>query len=407
MSGWPAARQEPGEEQAGGTKTVYSPLELRRGLQTSRNVSGYHYYFISSPLHFLLAVNMAIRHGDARSIAVISSRIESNAKLLGEVISRDGQVFCDVLTLESGPGRGQGSKARQRKKRMKVLRDYLAERPAAKIFTGSDRHVEFQYAMHVARQHEAAVEGIYLDDGLHTYLGSRRMHSFQHKYGDALLKKLYYGSWWKNPVILGTSGWISEVYAVFPQLVHPVYREMGKTVLPFDSRYFETPEFEHMSRALAEVAGIDRTALGEIDFVLLLTHEQHYADTWAHTERMMRILGARCPPERIAIKAHPRSQLLAELRNRYPRAVHLDNRVGFELLLPFLREDCVFLADISSSLFTVKWLQPKQRAIAIEVPHPTIEHYRGELHALFRKMDIEQLSYDALESELSKETPGG
>ena len=406
MSGWIPACVDPDQQQVGEARKVYSPVESRRGWQTSRNVSGYHYYFISSPLHFLLAVNMAIRHGDARSIAVISSRIESNAKLLGEVISRDGQVFCDVLTLESGPGRGQGSKARQRKKRMKVLRDYLAERPAAKICTRVVRHFGFQYPTEGARQGDPAVEGIYLDDGLHTYLGSRRMHSFQHKYGDALLKKLYYGSWWKNPVILGTSGWISEVYAVFPELVHPVYREMGKTVLPFDSRYFDTPEFEHMSRALAEVAGIDRTTLGKIDFVLLLTHEQHYADTWAHTERMMRMLGLRCAPERIAIKAHPRSQLLGELRKRYPRAVHLDNRVGFELLLPFLREDCVFLADISSSLFTVKWLQPKQRAIAIEVPHPTIEHYRGELQSLFRKMGIEQLSYEALESELSDEAPG-
>jgi len=366
----------------------------------------HHYYFISSPLHFLLAVNMAIRYGDARNIAVISSRIESNAKLLGEVIRRDGRVFCDVLRLESGPGRGQGSKARQRKQRMKVLDDYLAERPAAKIFTGTDRHVEFQYAMHIARRHDPAVEGIYLDDGLHTYLGSRRMHSFQHKYGDALLKKLYYGSWWKNPVILGTSGWISKVYAVFPELVHPVYRQMGKTVLPFDSRYFDTPAFEHMSQALANVTGIDRAALAAVDFVLLLTHEQHYADTWAHTGRIMKMLESQCSQERIAIKAHPRSQLLDELQMRYPRAVHLDNRVGFELLLPFLREDCVFLADISSSLFTVKWLQPEQRAIAIEVPHPTIEHYRPELQALFRKMGIEQLSYEELESELAKAANG-
>lgn len=365
-------------------------------------MTGYHYFFISSPLHFLLSANMAIRFGDTPSIAVISSRIESNARLLGEVIRREGRVFCDVITLESGPGQGHGSKARQRKQRMQVLRDCLKERPAARIFTGTDRHVEFQYAMHVARQHDAAVEGIYLDDGLHTYLGSRRMHSFQHKYGDALLKKLYYGWWWKNPVILGTSGWISTVYAVFPELAHPVYREMGKTVLPFEARYFDDPAFAGVSQALADVVGLDRDTLARLDFVLLLTHEQHYADPWAHMEKMMQILGAHAPPERIAIKAHPRSRMLEELRVRYPRLVHLDNRVGFELLLPFLREDCVFLADISSSLFTVKWLQPKQRAFAVEVPHPTIEHYRGALQALFTRMGIEQVSYAELAAELEQ-----
>jgi hypothetical protein len=66
----------------------------------------------------------------------------------------------------------------------------------------------------------------------------------------------------------------------------------------------------------------------------------------------------------------------------------------------------VFLADISSSLFTVKWLQPKQRAFAIEVPHPTIEHYRGELQALFTRMGIQQVSYAQLETELGKITAG-
>jgi hypothetical protein len=366
-------------------------------------VPGYNYFFISSPLHFLLSVNMAIRNGEARNVAVISSRIASNARLLGEVIRRDGRVFCDVIMLESGPGKGHGSKARQRKQRMKVLRDYLGQHPAAKIFTGSDRHVEFQYAMHVAHTHDPSVQGIYLDDGLHTYLGSRRMHSFQHKYGDPLLKKLYYGMWWKNPVILGTSGWISEVYAVFPELVHPVYQQLGKKVLPFDSSYFATPAFQHITGVLAEVTGLDRETLGRLDFVLLLTHEQHYIDPWTHTERMMQILGAHAPEERIAIKAHPRSSLLPELRERYPRAVHLDNRVGFELLLPFLKADCVFIADISSSLFTVKWLQPSQRAFAVEVPHPTIEHYRDEVRALFDQMGIRRVSYDELEAALAQE----
>lgn len=364
---------------------------------------GYYYYFISSPLHFLLSVNMAMRHKDARNVAVISSRIERNATLLGEVIRRDGQVFCDVLILEGGPG---GGKARQRKRRMRALRDCLEIRPAAKIFTGSDRHVEFQYAMHLAYRHDPTVEGIYLDDGLHTYLGSRHMHSFQHKYGDALLKKLYYGWWWKNPVILGTSGWISKVYAVFPEFVHPVYREKGKAVLPFDNAEFEDPAFERISGILAEETGIDRKALAEVDFVLLLTHEQHYADTWAHTERVMNMLAAHCPPERIAIKAHPRSRLLDELRERYPRALHLDNRVGFELLLPFLREDCVFLADISSSLFTVKWLRPRQRTFAIDVPHPTIEHYRDELQTLFTRMGIRQVTYAGLATELESIAAG-
>jgi hypothetical protein len=194
---------------------------------------------------------------------------------------------------------------------------------------------------------------------------------------------------------------------VFPALVHPIYQQLGKKVLPFDSRYFDTGAFEHITRVLAEVTGLNRETLAQVDFVLLLTHEQHYTDPWAHTERMMQIMGTHAPQERIAIKAHPRSSLLPELRKRYPRALHLDNRVGFELLLPFLHEKCVFIADISSSLFTVKWLQPKQRAFAVEVPHPTIEHYRSDLQALFDQMGIRRVSYAELETALAQDSATG
>lgn len=365
---------------------------------------GYYYYFISSPLHFLFAVNMAIQHRDMRNVAVLTSRLEGNVKLMSEVIRRDGQVFCDVLTFEGRPGR---SKHQERKRRMQVLRDYLAERPAAKLFTGTDRHVEFQYAMHLARRRDPTVEGIYLDEGTHTYLGARRMHRLQHKYGDLLLKWLYYGTWWKSPVIIGSSAWISTVHAVFPDLVHPMYREKGKTILPVDRQSFSDPAFERITRILMDVTGIDRAAVADVDYVLILTHDTHYEDAWAHIERIMTTLSAHCAPERIAIKAHPRSKLLAQLRQKYPGSVHLDNRVGFELMLPLFNERCVFIGDVTTVLFTIKWFMPDRRVLAIEVAQPSIEHYLEPMQQLFRSVNIRQLSYPEFETELREIAGGG
>jgi hypothetical protein len=354
------------------------------------------YYFISSPLHFLYSVNMAIRHSDKRNVAVITSFIDSNAGLLARVIRRDGKVFSDLITFENQPGK---SKTSQRKQRMKVLRDYIDAHPAEKIFTGSDRHVEFQYAMHCAHRLNPAVEGIYLDEGTHTYLGNKRMYRLQHKYGDALLKKLYYGFWWKNPVIIGTSGWIQKIYATFPALVHPLYKE--KTVLPVDGRYFDDPAFERIAGILMNEVQIDRSTLSSVDFVVLLTHDTHYGDADAHIERLMQILSAHCAPERIAIKAHPRSRLLATLKARYPKSVHLDNRVGFELLLPLFEEHCVFVGDVTSALFTIKWFKPDRQVIAIQVEQPEIAHFAAPLQKLFHSVNIRQLTYQQLDAELA------
>lgn len=355
-----------------------------------------HYYFISSPLHFLYAVNMAIRYSDASNIAVITSAVESNARLLARVIRRDGRIFSDVITFASQPGL---SRTRRRRQRMKVLRAYISAHPADMIFTGTDRHVEFQFAMHCAHRLNPSVEGIYLDEGTHTYLGNKRMHQFQHKYGDAVLKKLVYGFWWKNPVIMGTSGWIQKVYATFPALVHPLYKD--KTVLPVDGRYFDHPAFERISGILLDEAHIERATLSGVEFVVLLTHDSHYADAEGHIEKLMQVLGAHCAPERIAIKAHPRSRLLATLQARYPQSVHLDNRVGFELLLPLFEEHCVFVGDVTSALFTIKWFKPDRRVIAIRVEQPGIAHFAVPLRQLFDSVNIRQLTYQQLEAELA------
>lgn len=355
-----------------------------------------YYYFISSPLHFLYSVNMAIRYAGVRNVAVITSFLESNAQLLARVIRRDGKVFSDVVTFENQPGK---SKTRQRRQRMKVLRAYINKHPAEKIFTGTDRHVEFQYAMHCARRQNPAVEGIYLDEGTHTYLGNKRMHQFQHKYGDALLKKLAYGFWWKNPVIIGTSGWIEKVYATFPALVHPLYKE--KTVLPVDGRYFDDPAFDRIAGMLMDEVHIDRATLSSVDFVVLLTHDSHYEDAEGHIAKLMQVLSAHCAPGRIAIKAHPRSRLLATLKARYPQSVHLDNRIGFELLLPLFEEHCVFVGDVTSALFTIKWFKPHRRVIAIQVEQPGITHFAVPLKQLFDSVNIHQLTYQQLDAELA------
>lgn len=115
----------------------------------------------------------------------------------------------------------------------------------------------------------------------------------------------------------------------------------------------------------------------------------------------MQVLSSHCAPERIAIKAHPRSQLLPTLKARYPRSVHLDNRVGFELLLPQFEERCVFVGDVTSALFTIKWFKPDRRVIAIQVEQPGIAHFAVPLQRLFDSVNIQQLTYQQFDAELA------
>lgn len=338
---------------------------------------------------------MAIRHRGERNIAVITSFIDCNATLLADVIQQDASVFDGVIRFDEFSGL---SKNRQRIKRLKVLQQHLQQEPAARLFTGTDRNVEFQYAMQLARKQNPDVRGIYLDEGTQTYLGNRRMHKLQHIYIDPLLKKLLYGRWWKNPLIIGTSGWIDDVYAAFPALVHSLFSK--KNVLPFDSRYFDDPAFYRISKLLTEKVQLDAAALANIDCVVLLTGDSFYQDAQSHIEQLMHAVTQRFAPERIAIKAHPRSAMLAGLKQRYPDSVHLDNRVGFELILPLLHNNCVFVGDVSSALFTIKWFKQQQQVYAVKVQQACPSHFEAPLQRLFTDVHIPQLSYQQLAETL-------
>lgn len=356
-----------------------------------------NYFFISSPLHFLFAVNMAIHHRGERNVAVITSFIARNAQLLADVIAEDSEVFAGLIRFEHGP---EQSKTAQRKVRLKLIAKVLTAHPAARLYTGTDRNVEFQYAMHIARKFNPAAKGIYLDEGTQTYLGNKRMHTLQHRYLDPLLKKLVYGWWWKNPLIIGVSSWIDEVYAAFPNLVHPLFT--GKKLHTFNSDHFNDPACQGISALLLSKVQLNAETLSNIDCVLLLTHDSFYKDAQAHIERLMQAIKSRYSEARIAIKAHPRSKLLQQLQQDYPLATHLDNRIGFELLLPLLPERCVFVGDVSSALFTVKWFKPLQQVFAVKIEQVSPSHFEAPLQQLFHQVHIKQLSYQQLPQALQE-----
>ena len=360
-----------------------------------------NYFFISSPLHFLFAVNMAIRHRGEHNIAVITSFIPRNAQLLAEVIKQDNQVFNAVLSFNQF---SLLSKTAQRKARLTLIKDYLQAHPATRLYTGTDRNVEFQYAMHCARAHNSQAQGIYLDEGTQTYLGNKRMHKLQHRYIDPLLKKLRFGWWWKNPLIIGTSAWIDVVYAAFPHLVHPLFA--GKTIRSFDSRYFNDPACSGICRLLLEKVQLNKSLLADIDCVVLLTHDSFYQDAELHINQLMQAVCAQFSQQRVAIKAHPRSRMLDKLKQDYPTALHLDNRIGFELMLPLFAADCVFIGDVSSTLFTVKWFKPAQQVYAVKIAQQSPAHFAAPLQQLFHNVAIKQLSYQQLPAALAAGNAG-
>ena len=173
-----------------------------------------NYFFISSPLHFFVATNLAISHKNDTNIAIFISKNEKTAQQYAKASQQFKNIYQQTYDLTINHDQ---PKYTQRKKCFAQIKDLVSSNLPDRIFTGSDRRIEFQFAMFQARKLNTSVEGIYIDDGIVSYLGHKSINSIFHKYIDPTLKKFVYGFWWKNALTIGSSSWITKAYLAVPK----------------------------------------------------------------------------------------------------------------------------------------------------------------------------------------------
>lgn len=347
-----------------------------------------NYFFISSPLHFFIATNLAISHKADTNIALFISKNEKTAKQYAKATKHFSDIFQDTYDLTINDDQ---QKFRQRKLRFEQIEQVIASTPPDRIFTGSDRRMEFQFAMYQARRLNSEVEGIYIDDGTVSYLGHKSINSVFHKYIDPTLKKLVYGSWWQNALTTGSSNWVSKAYLAVPKDAHPLLQ--NKQLIALDQEVFSSNEFFEVNDFL--IAKYDE--LNTIDFpkikaVLCLPNESFYLKNTAFLQQIRKTILNHFQADEIAIKAHPKSKDMALLAQVFPKSISLPNTLGMELLLPKLSDNTSIIGDVSTALLTAKWLKPKVTVQAFEVNSDISKNLKN----LFNSLGISFLSLESV-----------
>jgi len=347
-----------------------------------------NYFFISSPLHFFIATNLAISHKADTNIVLFIGKNAQTAKQYAKATKHFENIFHDTYDLTINDNQ---QKFKQRKLRFKEIEKIKVSTPPDRIFTGSDRRVEFQFAMYQARKSNADVQGIYIDDGTVSYLGHKSINNIFHKSIDPMLKRLVYGSWWKNALTTGSSNWISKAYLAVPKDAHPLLKT--KELIALDQEVFSSDEFLAVNNFL--VAKYDE--LNVIDFpkikaVLCLPNESFYLKNPSFLQQISKTILQHFKPEEIAIKAHPKSKDMALLAQVFSKSISLPNTLGMELLLPKLSDSTSIIGDVSTALLTAKWLKPKVTVQAFEVNSDISKN----LKTLFNSLGISFLSLESV-----------
>jgi hypothetical protein len=356
------------------------------------------YYLISSSLHLCLAASIALRHPGHRSTAVIMTRNAANAARFADAARHSPDVFGAVAVLEAPPGIGRWASRRALYRQIEAL---VAHPASMRIFTGNDRRLEYQYAMHVATRAGARVEGIYMDDGAATYVGQKSMHGFTHRHLEPLVRKLVHGWWFKDAVTQGASAWTSAVYVAFPTLVHPLLRQ--KKVVGIDVSPLRDEGFLRLVAALTDDFDALRQTLEGMHVVVSLPKEIHYLDRPQVQERLWAQLTARFDPTHVAVKPHPRSVRMDVLAKHFPGARIVNTNVGWEFLLALLPQDCAVVGDVSSTMITTRWIRPDLPVVATRPPQgvPPVRQ------ALYSAIGIPVVDVDELAAALRERLSTG
>lgn len=311
-------------------------------------------FFISSPLHFLEACNLAFQTRGDKNLAIIISKNTDAAARFERTIRANLTNFdhCIVLTENK-----KASKLSARKALMQSIKELVDLHSPQAIYTGNDRRIEFQFAMHCARQINPSAEGIYMDDGAISYLGHKSISNIFHRFIDPFLKKIVYGTWWNNALTTGASKWISTCYLAFPEKAHPLLSH--KNLKPIDGEVFAREDFQKIGLSLLDNQSGEIAKLKNLKALFCLPVDDEFKTEQAvflnARDRFLSDLDA----SEIAVKAHPRSTLDDSIKQDFDGCLILPKSIGFEALLPLLGKQTKIIGTASTALLTSRWLRPE------------------------------------------------
>lgn len=292
---------------------------------------------------------------------------------------------------------GMVNKVRSRKLVFNQLARWIKKNRPTNIYTGSDRRIEFQYAISEAKKINSC-SGIYLDDGMFTYLG-REHRSLITVLTETLIKKAAYGVWWKTPKTIGASPWISKIIVAYPSVCHPILRKIESESL---QPYYKSNEYlDQFCTQLIELTSSDIGGeLRSIDVLITPPHESIIIKNKDYLMAFKKLLQKlESLNLNIGIKYHPRNINKDILGLKSEKKITLINpKIPFEAIIPLLKCDVVIIGDVSTTMLTGRWLKPDAHICAIK----SLPDKNEKLAKLFSSLNIETSDITSLNISANK-----
>ncbi|MBN1006627.1 polysialyltransferase family glycosyltransferase [Amphritea pacifica] len=317
-------------------------------------------YFVSTLLHLFTATAIAGERNNEKAVLVFIDQPEGKVPQIFNLVQQWELSPFAEQHLFYGRLKGGLSKLKKRRQLFRDIKQLMERLQPTHIFVGNDRRIEFQYAMHIASSSGKRAVGHYMDEGTFTYVGRQASSGMGDVVVDNLLKKLFYGLWWKNPLTVGESAWISEIHVAFPELIDPRLR--SKTVHCLSAQSFQSASLKQLSRMMLQENGVNEEQVRLLDVLITLPHESLFEKNNGYKEKILTLTAEL--KGNVAVKYHPRNSCEDALGLKQYGVELLPSSVSYEAILPLLKREVRIIGDVSSTLLLTRWLRPEIEAIS-------------------------------------------
>lgn len=359
--------------------------EVSRRLGEAVSSGGSSSFFLAStPLNIFnaLAIASTVDRATHQVLCLIDQPAGENPYF--EILqTMNDSPFCSVHLFHSK--KGGRSRRQTRRSTLKELACLIARHPPSTLWGGNDRRVEFQFALHHARQFDSNVKGCYLDDGTFTYTG-RRTRWLERMGVEPWVKRRAYGDFYEAPSTVGGSRGIEEVWAAYPDEVCEGLRDKSIRAIPVHA--YRSNTVLSLASLMLERYGVEMATLQKLQALILLPHASLIGDAESYRENFGKLLqewGRK--GWTIGVKYHPRQSgtdplALAE----FPGVELLPAKVNFEALLMGLNTPLI-VGDFSSALLNARWLRSDLRVFSL-VRSAELSATQQRLLQLFGRLGI-------------------
>lgn len=348
------------------------------------------FYLVSTPLHLLISIAVALsKENEEKAKLLFVAQEKDNERMdffRKSVVSWQGSPFEEVLTFYR-PSDNKRQKVLDRQETFVELQAKVKKDLPDRVYVGNDRHLEFQWVMHQTKKLKPSVCGIYLDEGLYSYINRKSSRKFSERIIDNVIKKIAYGLWWETPPSIGGSTWVKKAVVAYPDLVHRWLK--SKEITAFDSELFENEKLDFLSQDWLGAFSVNKEQLEHCDVVITFPEYSDMAKVDGYFEDARELIkNLSNIGMNVAIKHHPKD-LGADLFNisSMTSVTMLPANLPFEIMLSVLPKGCYVLGDMSSTVLTTRLFRKDIDVIVMKLGKES-GHF-GQFVELYRNLKLQ------------------